>query len=42
MKKRVHFKVRTGKRIDSYFEIGLKSGAVGTDVIFDGGNVGRG
>jgi hypothetical protein len=41
MEKRMHFKVRIGKRINGDFEIGLKSGTVGTNMIFDGGNVGR-
>jgi len=34
--------MRIGKRIDSNFEIGLESGTIGTDVVFDGRNIGRG
>jgi hypothetical protein len=37
----MHFKVRIGKRIDGDFEIGLEGGTVGTNVIFDGRNIGR-
>jgi len=41
VEKRIHFKVRTGKRIDGDFEIRLEGGTVGTDVVFNGRNIGR-
>jgi hypothetical protein len=34
--------MRVGERIDGNFEIGLKSGTIGADVVFDGRDIGRG
>jgi len=42
MKERMHFKMRIGERIDGDFEIRFESRAIGANVVFNRGNIGRG
>jgi hypothetical protein len=42
MKKRMHFEMRDRKRMDGDFKTRFEGRTVGTDMVFDGGNIGCG